>query len=276
MTRHEGRFDLHMHTTWSDGTDSVADLVAQVAERKLAGFSVTDHDTVASQGEAQELAREFGLAYVTGIELSVTEGDYDIHILVYGYDVAHGEFLESLERFRLARVSRAIGMAEKLKDLGCPLDIDAILQASGPGAVGRPHLARALVQGGFSASVREAFDRFLATGRPAYLPKLKVSPAEGIALAHRAGGVAVLAHPAVYPFDVPLDSLLAAGLDGLETSYPSWDNQTTSYWRGLAKRYRLLETGGSDYHGSHRPGVGVGAATISAEMFERVLTATGP
>jgi hypothetical protein len=275
LSRHEGRFDLHMHTTWSDGTDAVADVVAQVVERKLAGFSITDHDTVASQDEARSLAVDFGLGYITGMELSVMEGDCDIHILAYGFDPTSGELLESLERFRLARVTRAEGMAEKLRDLGCALNIEAILAVSGPGAVGRPHLARALVQAGFAATVREAFERYLAFGRPAYLPKMKITPGEGIALAHKAGGVAVLAHPAVYPFEVPLDLLLAAGLDGLETSYPSWDNQTTAHWRGLAKRHRLLETGGSDYHGSHRPGVGVGAATISAEMFDRVLTAVG-
>jgi predicted metal-dependent phosphoesterase TrpH len=275
VTRHEGRFDLHMHTTWSDGTDSVADVVALVAERKLAGFSITDHDTIAAQEEARALALEFGLAYITGIELSVLDGENDLHVLVYGFDPGNDEFLVSLEGFRRARVERALGMARKLTELGCPLDIDAILSASGPGAVGRPHLARALVQAGFAGTVREAFDRYLAAGRPAYLPKMKITPADGIALAHRAGGVAVLAHPAVYPFEVPLPELVACGLDGLETSYPSWDNQTTAHWRALARQYRLLETGGSDFHGSHRPGVPVGAATISREMFERVLTAAG-
>lgn len=273
MSRHEGRFDLHLHTTWSDGTDPVADVVAQVVERKLAGFSITDHDTIAAQEEARALAQDFGLRYITGIELSVMDGENDLHVLVYGFDPGNEELLNSLERFRTARVERAIGMARKLAELGCPLDIDAILAASGPGAVGRPHLARALVEVGSAATVREAFDRYLAFGRPAYLPKMKITPACGIALAHRAGGVAVLAHPAVYPFDIPLEDLVAAGLDGLETSYPSWDSQTTAHWRGLARRYRLLETGGSDYHGSHRPGVPVGAATISPEMFERVLTA---
>jgi predicted metal-dependent phosphoesterase TrpH len=273
MSRHRGRFDLHMHTAWSDGTDSVADLVAQVAERELAGFSITDHDTISAQAEAAELGRELGLRYITGIELSVMEGENDIHILAYGFDPEHRELLESLERFRQARVDRALRMAERLKDLGCPIDIEAILLRSGPGAVGRPHLARALVAAGHAENVRAAFDRFLALGRPAYLPKFKLSPREGIALAHRAGGVAVLAHPAVYPFEIHLDRLVGAGLDGLETSYPSWDNETTARWRNLARQHGLLETGGSDYHGAHRPGVAVGSATISPEMFERLLTA---
>jgi hypothetical protein len=273
MSRHRGRFDLHMHTLWSDGTDSVADLVAQVAERELAGFSITDHDTVSAQAEAAEMAREFRLAYLTGIELSVMEGDNDLHILTYGFDPGHDELLVSLERFRQARVDRALGMAAKLRELGCHIDIDKILAHSGPGAVGRPHLARALVEGGHAENVRAAFDRYLALGRPAYLPKFKLTPDEGIALAHRAGGVTVLAHPAAYPFGVDLDRLVAAGLDGLETSYPSWDNQTTSHWRQEARRHGLLETGGSDYHGAHRPGVSVGAATVSLEMYERVLTA---
>jgi len=273
VSRHRGRYDLHLHTEWSDGTDAVADLVAGVAERELAGFSVTDHDTVSAQAEARSLADEFGLEYLTGLELSVTDAGNDIHILVYGFDYENEALCAELERFRSTRITRAIGMADNLRALGCPVDIDRILAETGPGSVGRPHLARALVAGGWAQSVREAFDRYLATGRPAYLPKFKIDPAQGIALAHRAGGIAVLAHPAAYPFPVDLQALLGAGLDGIETAYPAWDQGTTARWRGVARRHRLIETGGSDYHGSHRPGVPIGAATIGREMFERVLTA---
>jgi hypothetical protein len=275
MSRHEGRYDLHMHTNWSDGTDSVADIVAQVAERKLAGFSITDHDTAASQPEAQLLAGEFGLSYITGIELSVTDGPNDLHILVYGYDLDHDELKNALEQFRDARRSRAIGMAQKLRELGCPIDIDNILREAGERSVGRPHLARALVETGSARNVRDAFELYLAAGRPAYLPKFQITPAEGIALARRARGVTVLAHPASYPFKFDLAALAGAGLQGLETSYPSWDNATTSFWRAQAREYHLLESGGSDFHGSHRPGVEVGSATISPEMFQRILTARG-
>lgn len=275
MSRHIGRFDLHMHTDWSDGTDTVEDLVAQIVDRKLGGFSVTDHDTVASQKEAISLAEEFGLRYVAGLELSVTEDDNDIHILVYGYDLEHSELIEKLTEFRDARRTRAIGMAAKLTELGCPVDIQAIFNEARSHAVGRPHLARALVKNGAARNVREAFDKYLAQGRPAYLPKFKISPAEGIALARRAGGVTVLAHPAAYPFQFDVGKLVDAGLQGLETSYPGWDNSTTNYWRAIAKQYDLLQTGGSDFHGSHRPGVQVGDATVSAEMFDRLLTACG-
>lgn len=273
MSRHIGRFDLHMHTDWSDGTDSVEDVVAQVADRELGGFSITDHDTVAPQAEAQALADEFGLQYVTGLELSVTREDHDIHILVYGYDVDHAELSERLESFRDARRTRAIDMAQKLTELGCAIDIEEVFNEARTHAIGRPHLARAMVKKRYARNVREAFDKYLAQGRPAYLPKFKISPEEGIALARRAGGVTVLAHPAVYPFPIDLEGLIAAGLHGLETTYPGWDHSTSNYWRAIAKQHNLLETGGSDYHGSHRPGVRVGDATVSAEMFDRLLTA---
>jgi len=273
VSRHVGRFDLHLHTEWSDGTDSVADLVARVADRELGGFSVTDHDTIASQAEAASLADEFGLRYITGLELSVTDDDNDIHLLVYGYSPDREELTRELQNFRDTRRTRAIGMAAKLAELGCPVDVDRIFNEAKGHAVGRPHLARALVAAGAARNVREAFNRYLAQGRPAYLPKFKISPPEGIALARRAGGVPVLAHPAAYPFPFDLKAFVDAGLMGLETTYPGWDNSTEAYWRVQAREFGLIETGGSDYHGSHRPGVDVGDATVSAEMFERLLTA---
>ena len=268
-----GRYDLHMHTHCSDGTDSVSEVVHHVTERGLAGFSITDHDTVAAQAEAAALAAAADIPYVSGIELSVSSKDRDLHVLVYGYDLKHAEFLKMLEVFRESRRERAIHMAQKLAELGVPIDIDEILKSVPSGAVGRPHLARALIENRAVSGIREAFDKYLGADAPAYLPKYQISPNEGMDLAKRAGGVPVLAHPGSYPFEVDLAELVDAGLMGLETSYPSWDAKTTSFWRAQAKRFDLLETGGSDYHGGNRSRITVGAATISAEMFERLLTA---
>jgi predicted metal-dependent phosphoesterase TrpH len=253
----------------------VADVVRRAAELKLAGISITDHDSTGAQAEAAALAAQYGLKYLTGLELSVSDGDDDIHLLVYGYDPDHEALVTSLKMFRQVRRERAVGMARKLSDLGHPIDIDRLLAAVPAGAVGRPHLARALVATGAVSHVKQAFDLYLALGQPAYLPKFKLSPAEGMALARNVGGVPVLAHPAAYPFAFDLEALVEFGLAGMETTYPGWDTETTAYWRAAARKYDLIETGGSDYHGAHRPSVPVGAATISREMFERLLTAVG-
>lgn len=250
------------------------EVVGHVVQRQLAGFSITDHDTSASQAEAAKRAAAANIEYMTGIELSVSEADRDIHVLVYGYDPLHAEFEQMLEVFRKARKDRAVGMARKLQELGVDIDIDTILDSVPTGAIGRPHLARALIEMGAVSGIREAFSRYLGTDAPAYLPKFQVSPQEGIDLAKRAGGVPVLAHPGSYPYEVNLESLVDAGLMGVETSYPSWDRRTTAHWRGQAKKFDLLETGGSDYHGGNRSRISVGAATISGEMFERLLTAS--
>jgi predicted metal-dependent phosphoesterase TrpH len=240
----------------------------------LAGFSITDHDSAEGQSEARTLADRHGLGFVTGLELSVYAHGREIHLLVYGYDPEHRELAERLDVFRQSRRDRARGMVEQLRTLGIALDIEQLLSEAPAGAVGRPHLARALIDAGVVRTTREAFDLYLGLGRPAYLPKLEISPEEGIALAKRAGGLAALAHPGSYPYEVDLESLVAVGLEGLETTYPAWNHATTARWRAEARRYGLIESGGSDYHGELRPGIDVGAATISREMFEHLLTAS--
>lgn len=273
MSRRRGRYDLHIHTDCSDGTDPVAVVVERVVSAELAGFSITDHDTIAAQSEAAQRAADAGIDYVYGLELSVAEGDHDIHLLVYGYDPDHDELNEWLGRFRQARRERALGMVKRLKEHG--IDLDAHLLLAERDAVGRPHVARAMVDAGAVRTIREAFDRYLGVGRPAYLPKYKISPADGIEVAQRAGGAVVLAHPASYPFRIDLAGLVRDGLQGIETTYPFWNHSTTAHWRSQAKAHGLLETGGSDYHGAIRPQVDVGDATIDRTMFERLLTSGG-
>jgi predicted metal-dependent phosphoesterase TrpH len=271
VTAATGQYDLHMHTRYSDGTDSVAEVVKCVVEAKLAGFSITDHDTVGAQGEARRLAAEHGLTYLTGLELSVTQQDNDLHLLLYGYAVDDPELGRWLQRFRAARVERARNMIARLSTLGVELDERELL--SDRDAVGRPHIARAMLDRGAVRSIREAFDRYLGVGRPAYLPKYNIAPDEAIAAGRAAGGVAVLAHPASYPYRVDVGALVEAGLQGIETRYPFWDAATTARWQQVARRFDLIQTGGSDYHGAHRPQVPVGAAFATPAMFERLLTA---
>jgi predicted metal-dependent phosphoesterase TrpH len=273
VTQQTARYDLHMHTLHSDGTNTVEELVQQVVHAGLTGFSITDHDTTGAQAEATELAAQSELEYVTGLELSITEDDKDIHILVYGYEANHPELEARLDEFRRIRHERMIVMALRLAELGMEVDLEQVVKSAGGGALGRPHLARVLVEEGHVANIREAFDRFLATGKPAYVPKAVLSAREGMELAMRAGGVPVLAHPASYPFEPDLGALVKAGLKGVETSYPFYSPRTTAFWQQKAEEFDLVQTGGSDYHGHHRGHVQVGEATIDAEAYRSLLTA---
>lgn len=262
-----------MHSRHSDGTDSVEELVERVGRAELSGFSITDHDTLAAQADASRLAHEAGLEYLTGIELSVTDDGKDLHLLVYRFQPEHPEFASRLTHFRAVRRERFYAMAAALSQLGIELDLE-VKDADVEGkSLGRPHLARLLVEQRRVGSIREAFDRYLAVGKPAYVPKAVLSPEAAIALAREAGGVTVLAHPGSYPFEPNLRPLVDAGLQGVETAYPSWDQTTTALWRSRARHFGLLETGGSDYHGGHRQAVQVGDATVGEAEWSRLLTA---
>lgn len=272
-TQAERRFDLHMHSRHSDGTDSVSELVRLVGLQGLAGFSLTDHDTSEGQVEAQNLALGQGLEYITGIELSLSQGDRDIHLLVYRFDPRHPELVERLAHFRRIRRERFYAMVLKLSLLGIELDLQSLGPQPEGGSLGRPHLARLLIEQGKVGGMREAFERFLAVGKPAYVPKAMLHPEDGIALGRSAGGVTVLAHPGSYPFEPELGPLVDVGLQGVETTYPSWDQSTTAFWQAQARKHNLLETGGSDYHGGNRSHVKVGDATVDESDWARLLTA---
>ncbi len=260
-----------MHSRHSDGTDSVPELVEHVRRQGLAGFSITDHDTTSALAEAVPLARAAGLEFTPGIELSLSDGGKDIHLLLYRFDPLYPELVSRRVHFRAVRRERYYAMAAVLFRLGIELELPPLGEGEGF-SLGRPHLAALLVAQRKVGSVREAFERYLAVGKPAYVPKAALSPEEGIALGREAGGVTVLAHPASYPFEPDLESLVDIGLQGVETSYPSWDAATTSLWRSRARKYNLVETGGSDYHGSHRGQVRIGDAGIGEAEWSRLLT----
>ena len=264
---------MHVHSRHSDGTDQVTELVDHACGQGLAGLSVTDHDTTVGQMEAQSLASLRGLEYMTGVELSLADGDRDVHLLVYRFDPLHPQLVERLAHFRAVRRDRFLAMVLRLSQLGLEVSLESLGPQTEGAALGRPHLAKLLVEQGRVGSVREAFDKYLAVGKPAYVPKAMLSPADGIALGRNAGGVTVLAHPGSYPFEPDLRSLVDLGLQGVETTYPSWDSATTAFWRAQARRFNLLETGGSDYHGQNRGYVRVGEATVGESEWSRLLTA---
>jgi 3',5'-nucleoside bisphosphate phosphatase len=244
--------DLHLHTTASDGRLSPSDLVARAMTAGITTMAVTDHDTVAGLAEAAAAARVAGLRFVHGIEITAVDRERDVHVLGYFIDVDHPGLLVFLERQRALRVTRLREIGARLAALGVPLPVETVLAdaAARPGSsVGRPMLGRALVDAGHVKSVQEAFDRFLAAGMPAFVPRLGSSPTSVIDVIHSAGGLASMAHPGVTGRDDLIEPLAAAGLDALEVYHSDHSPEQQQRYAAAATRLRLAMTGGSDFHG---------------------------
>ncbi len=244
------RPDLHLHTTASDGIKNAVELAGLVQRANVTIFSVTDHDTMDALPEAIDAAYDRGLAFLPGVEIS-TEGDEEIHILGYGVKYQDDVLLSCLRKAAQDRQNRILAMAEKLKVLGLPLPMDEVIASAG-GSLGRPHLARAMMDRGYVESVQQAFDLYLGKGKPAYLPRATMTAAQAISLLHDRGAVPVLAHPGLIRW--PMERLLPmlkvwqdAGLRGLEVYHPANQGNYPS-WDRLARQRGLLVTGGSDYH----------------------------
>jgi len=260
------RFDFHTHTCVSDGSLTPAELVRRAAANGVTGIAVTDHDTVDGIAEARAEGERCGIEVLGGIELSVNEADGSraMHILGLGLEdpAPLRARLEALRRSREERAARIVG---HLRRNGVALELAAVEAQAAGGAVGRPHVARALVELGAVRDVDEAFTRWLRRGRPAFEPNAELSAREAIEMVHAAGGVAVLAHP---PLSGGVDSpgglaafverLVPLGLDGLEIWHPSHKPTVARRLRRIAAAHGLLETGGSDFHGADRPDVEVG------------------
>lgn len=244
------RIDLHTHTTASDGYLSPQALVRAVQTAGIQVVGVTDHDTVEGLPEVETHARAAGLRLVPGIELSAYWRQVELHILGYFLDSRDGILSAFLQRTRGARLERLHAMITRLWRLGIAVSAEEVLAEARDGTVGRPHLARVLVRHGFVGSTDEAFDRYLGTDKPAFVPRPDVSAADAIGVIHEAGGIASLAHPGLHDRDDALPDLLAAGLDAIEVYHPNHTPAKTARYRRLAAGRGLLVTGGSDFHGA--------------------------
>jgi len=260
--------DLHMHSTASDGSRTPADVVAAAAAAGLSAIALTDHDTIDGIAAARSAGEQQRVRVVAGVELSAMEGDLETHVLGL-----HVTDLTELERrlvmLREMRFNRAVRIVERLNALGVPLSLEAVLQHAAGGAVGRPHVARALIAGGFAPDFRQAFDRYLGNGRPAYVAKERLTIAEAIAIIQRAGGLAVLAHPGSLGTRERIAELAALGLDGVEVLHPShgWDD--SQRLDALVTEFDLVRSGGSDWHGGTDGGGGrtIGMMRVPAQFL---------
>lgn len=258
--------DLHAHTTASDGSLTPTELVRKAAGLGLAALAVTDHDTIAGLSEALGAAADVGLDVVPGVELSVEDDGGRFHLLGLLIDPQNETLLHTLEEIRRSRAARNAQMAEKMAALGLPVTMDDVRTEAGEDAqvIARPHFAQALIKKGVVGSVAEAFEKYLSTGKPLYMPKQVLTPKDAIALLHGAGGLAVMAHPGLVPLgDEALAQRVAAlaaedGMDGIEAYYSQHSAEQTERFLALAQRLNLIVTGGSDFHGTPKPHVPLG------------------
>lgn len=257
--------DLHVHSTFSDGSDTPAQLVAAGARLGLHALALTDHDTVAGAAEFLDACRRHGMIGFTGVEISAEVPAGTMHILGYGVDPLHAELLRNLGQVLDGRAWRNEQILSRLNGLGMKLAWDDVASLAGEDVVGRPHFARAMQAHGYVSGMQDAFDRYLAKGGPAYVDRFRLEPEAGIRLLRAAGGLPVLAHaftwePDVAALETKLLSLKGIGLGGLEVYYPELGFERTIAYLRLARRLGLVATGGTDYHGLAKPNVRLGTA----------------
>lgn len=260
--------DLHMHSTASDGSRAPSDVVRAAKRARLAAIALTDHDTVSGIDEAIATGAELGVRVVPGVELSAVEGDAETHLL--GLHLRDTSVLDrGLAELRDMRTRRARQIVEKLNALGVQIAFDAVLRQAGSGALGRPHVARALIAEGWAVDSRDAFDRYLGGGRPAYVAKEQLDMRDAIAMIHAAGGLAVLAHPGAAATRDRLEALAAQGLDGVEVRHPSHSPSEIARIRALSEQLGLVASGGSDWHGASEGPRTIGMMQVPGEWLAR-------
>jgi predicted metal-dependent phosphoesterase TrpH len=269
--------DLHTHSTCSDGTDPPARIPELAAGAGCSAVALTDHDTLAGLDAARHRADELGVRLVPGCEVSCAFRSGSAHVLVYFVEDGDGPLQEELARLRRDRVARNRRLAERLRELGLDVTYEELVaEAAGEESLGRPHVAAVLVRHGAAESVPDAFDRWLGTGRPAHVPKARVSPAEVARLAGGSGGVAVLAHPLALDLgpsalSAAVAELAEAGLVGIEATYGRYSPDERAALAELARRHGLVATGGSDYHGTVKADLAVGTGEGDLRVPDAVL-----
>ena len=266
--------DLHTHTTASDGRDPPAELVQRAVQAGVTILAVTDHDTVAGCEAAAAACGECRIQFVPGIEITAVADGGDIHVLGYFIDTRSERLRRFLADQRQHRIGRVREMIRRLAAAGIVLDEDAIVQPAvdDPAkSAGRPWIARALVAAGHVDSTDEAFDRWLARGRPAFVPRTGASPAEVFARIHDADGIASLAHPALAGRDDGIDAFVRDGLDAIEAYHSEHDAAATARYLSLAQRLDVAVSGGSDYHGDAHGPATPGAVSLPPEHFDRLV-----
>ena len=262
--------DLHLHTNFSDGTFTPEELVLYAQKAGLACIAVTDHDSVEACERVGTACAAVKMEFVPGAELTAEHDDTELHVLGYFLDTHNEKLLSEIAKFQVVRQSRIHEMVARINELGTPLKAESVFALANCKSPGRPHVARALVKAGLVKSLDEAFERFLKKGRPAWVPKSKISALEAIELVHQAGGVAVMAHPGLNRTDDVIPALVAAGLDGIECFHTKHSTIMSERYLEIADKHNLLVTGGSDCHGFSKGKPLIGTVKLPYDHIEKM------
>jgi len=281
--------DLHVHTTASDGTFSPEEVVRRAAEKNLSAIAITDHDTTAGIQPAQDEGVRTKIEVVSGIEISSHWGNGILHILGYFLQLDHPELVKTLHFLQRGRHERIPKILSKLNKHGIHVSLSEVESELSGGVPGRPHVANAMVKKGYVKNIQEAFDVYLRKGAPAYIEKVKLSPAEAVSLVARTAKICVLAHPYTLNAGSPIvleeivRRLMSYGLGGIEAYYPEHTAEQTRTFLDLASKLNLAISGGSDFHGSNKPEIemgvlpGIGALphSVLSELKRRACNESG-
>ncbi len=271
--------DLHTHSLFSDGSDSPTEIVNAAADIGLIGIALTDHDILDGIPEAAAAAADRGLRFIGGTELSVLWRDQSMHMLIYFLEPGAGPIQDRLAELRESRHSRNVEIASRLEQLGVEITMAEVEAEAQTGVVGRPHFAGVLIHKGYVDSVPEAFERYLAAGRPAYVPRKRLTAEEAITLSRRSDAVAVIAHPHTLnlraaEFATGFSELVDLGLGGIEAFYGEYTPEMRTRLAEICDALGIVATGGSDYHGRYKPhlaiGVGKGDLRVPDTAMDRL------
>ncbi len=269
------KVDLHIHSSVSDGVYSPTEIVKKAAEKGLTTISLTDHDNVDGIAPALKAAESYpSLKVIPGVEISTDVPEGEVHVLGYFIDYTDRELLAALGKMRDSRLRRARKMIAKLAELGLTIEWERVKELAGSGSVGRPHIAQVLLEKGYIATIKEAFTKYIAWDKPAYVPRDKIIPAEAVKLILQAKGLPVLAHPLTFVDPEGLvEELVKSGLAGIEAYYKDTSAEERSRLLRLAEKHGLIATGGSDYHGlDESTEVMMGEANVPPEVVDRLLS----
>lgn len=272
------KVDLHIHSTASDGSFSPEEIVQKAAALGLTVIALADHDCVDGIAPALEAVKDFPqLRVIPCVEISTDTEDSEVHILGFFIDYTDGELKTSLESFRSSRQGRAQGMIDKLAKLGIHIEWERVQQLAGDGSMGRPHIAQAMLEGGYITSLQEAFSKYIGYDGPAYVKREKMTPAEVVALIRQVHGLPVLAHPLnINNPETMIIELKTAGLAGIETYYKNYTTDEIKLLLGWADTHHLITTGGTDYHGLDDNGeIMMGGVEVPIESAERLIALAG-
>lgn len=268
--------DLHVHSTYSDGTCTPAELIALAQKRNLSHIALTDHDTIDGISHALEAAKNSSVTLIPGVELSSEYEKIDIHIVGLGIDYKNPEFVGHLRQFQEDRTTRNIKMCQKLADAGFDISYEEIVKDDPDAVITRCHIGKQLAKKGYVSQLWDAFDKYIGDDCPYFVPREKFTPMEAVELIKKADGTAVLAHPLLYKLSHDqlcqlIEQLKAAGLDAIEAIYSSNHHGDESYVRSLAKKYDLAISGGSDFHGANKPNISLGTGKGNVQVPEELL-----